>query len=70
MKDNKPCRDAQGRYYWPKIYFTEENEAKRVNSIGQEAEAISRTEYLSGFKESSNHSTKTAAPSPQKQGFQ
>jgi hypothetical protein len=33
MKENKPCRDAQGLYYWPKVYFMEENEAKAVNSI-------------------------------------
>jgi len=33
IKENKPCRDAQGRYYWSKVYSMEENEAKAVNSI-------------------------------------
>ncbi len=33
MKENKPCRDAQGRYYWPKIYLMEDNDAKAVSSI-------------------------------------
>jgi hypothetical protein len=37
LKENKPCRDAQGRYYWPKIYFMDENpKAKAVNSINHE----------------------------------
>jgi hypothetical protein len=36
IKENKPCRNAQGRYYWPKVYFMEENEAKAINSIDHE----------------------------------
>jgi hypothetical protein len=26
MKDNKPCRDKQGRAYWPKVYVTSDNQ--------------------------------------------
>jgi hypothetical protein len=34
---NKPCQDAQGRTYWPMIYFMDENrETKAVNSIYHE----------------------------------
>ncbi len=36
IKENKPCCNAQGRYYWPKVYFMEENEAKAVNAIEHE----------------------------------
>ncbi len=32
----KACGDAQGRYYWPKVYFMEENKAKAVNAINHE----------------------------------
>ena len=28
MKDNKPCRDKQGRAYWPKVYVTNENQGR------------------------------------------
>ena len=38
MKENKPCRDAQGRYYWPKIYVMDDNDAKAVSSIDHEDE--------------------------------
>jgi hypothetical protein len=34
IKENKPCRDAQGQTYWPRIYFREENQDPRsVNAI-------------------------------------
>ncbi len=34
LKENKPCRDTQGRTYWPRIYFMDENlETKAINSI-------------------------------------
>ncbi len=37
LKENKPCRDAQGQYYWPKIYFMDGNpETKAVNSVNHE----------------------------------
>jgi hypothetical protein len=26
IKDNKPCKDKQGRAYWPKVYVTNENQ--------------------------------------------
>ncbi len=36
IKENKPCPDTQGRTYWPKIYFMEENpETKSINVIGR-----------------------------------
>jgi hypothetical protein len=63
MKDNKPCRDAQGRYFWPKIYVAEESKTKAVSSIDQgEKEIFSETEYSSSLKDSSNPRTRTAAP--------
>jgi len=46
MKENKPCKDAQGRFYWPKIYLMDENaETKAVNSIYHEED---RTTYEDG----------------------
>jgi hypothetical protein len=34
IKENKPCRDSQGRTYWPIIYLMDENQdAKSINSI-------------------------------------
>jgi len=34
IKENKPCRDSQGRAYWPSIYLKDENQdAKSVNTI-------------------------------------
>ncbi len=37
MKENKPCRDAQGQAYWPRVYLMDENsESKAVNSIYHE----------------------------------
>jgi hypothetical protein len=34
IKENKPCHDTQGRTYWPRIYFMEENQdAKSVSEI-------------------------------------
>ncbi len=63
MKDNKPCQDAQGRYFWPKIYVAEDSKTKAVSSIDQEEEEfLSETEYSLSFKDSSNPKTRTAAP--------
>jgi hypothetical protein len=28
IKDNKPCKDKQGRAYWPKVYVTTENQER------------------------------------------
>ncbi len=28
MKDNKPCKDKQGRAYWPKVYVTSESQER------------------------------------------
>jgi hypothetical protein len=28
MRDNKPCRDKQGRAYWPKVYVTSDNQER------------------------------------------
>ena len=28
MKDNKPCKDKQGRAYWPKVYVTSDNQER------------------------------------------
>jgi hypothetical protein len=37
LKENKRCQDAQGRTYWPRIYFMDENpDTKAVNSIYHE----------------------------------
>jgi len=46
MKENKPCRDAQGRYYWPKIYVMDDNDAKAVNSIDHEDETAQNSFHL------------------------
>ncbi len=71
MKENKPCRDAQGRYYWPKVYFMEESDAKAINSIDHEEETSQDTFHIAGFKTSTrNTNTRTAALPPQFSGFQ
>jgi hypothetical protein len=71
MKENKPCRDAQGRYYWPKIYVMDDNDAKAVSSIDHEDETVQNSDHLTEI--SSAHkslNTRTAAPSPHYSGFQ
>jgi hypothetical protein len=74
MKENKPCRDAQGRYYWPKVYFMEENEAKSVNSIDHEKVRTLQGNdpfNIAGLDTyTRNSNTRTAALSPQFPGFQ
>ena len=71
MKENKPCRDAQGRYYWPKIYIMDDNDAKAVSSIDHEYETTQDSGHqaeLSNAYKSPN--TRTATLSPHFQGFQ
>jgi hypothetical protein len=72
MKENKPCRDAQGRYYWPKVYFMEENnEAKSVNSIDHDEVTFQDPFNIAGLDTSTRTTkTRTAALSPQFSGFQ
>ncbi len=71
MKENKPCRDAQGRYYWPKVYFMEEGEAKAVKSIDYEEENDQNLFHIARFKTGTRDTnTRTAALSPQFSGFQ
>jgi hypothetical protein len=72
MKENKPCPDAQGHYYWPKVYFMEENKAKSVNSIDHEDNEILQNPFsISGLNTSTkNTSTRTATLPPQFWGFQ
>jgi hypothetical protein len=72
MKENKPCRDAQGRYYWPKVYFMEENEAKSVNSIDHEDNKTLQDPFsIAGLNTSNkNTNTRTAALPLQFSGFQ
>jgi len=69
IKENKPCQDAQGRYYWPKVYFMEENEAKSVNSIDHK-----KVRTLQGDNPFNiarlDTNTRTAALPPQFQDFQ
>ncbi len=36
MKENKPCRDAQGRYYWPKIYVMDDNDCGDGSDEGKD----------------------------------
>ncbi len=71
MKENKPCRDAQGRYYWPKIYVMDDTDAKAVSSIDHEYETKQDSGHqaeLSNAYKSPN--TRTAALSPHYPGFQ
>ena len=72
MKENKPCRDAQGRYYWPKVYFMEENEAKSVNAIDhEEGRTLQDPFNIAGHNTSARTTnTRTAALPPQFPGFQ
>jgi hypothetical protein len=71
MKENKPCQDAQGRYYLPKVYFMEESEAKAVNSIDHEEKTFQDPFHIAGFNTSTRKTnTRTAALPPQFSGFQ
>ena len=71
MKENKPCRDAQGRYYWPKIYVMDDNDAKAVSSIDHEEETRQHPDRLAEISQAHNSpNTRTAALSPDYSGFQ
>jgi hypothetical protein len=71
MKENKPCREAQGRYYWPKIYLMEDNDAKPISSIDHEDETTKDSFHIAELSTSNrNSNTRTAALSPHFQGFQ
>jgi hypothetical protein len=71
MKENKPCRDAQGRYYWPKIYVMDDNDAKTVSSIDHEDETRQHSGRLAEISNAHNSpNTRTAALSPDYSGFQ
>ncbi|MFN9938491.1 MAG: hypothetical protein ACK56I_03365, partial [bacterium] len=71
MKENKPCRDAQGRYYWPKIYVMDDKDAKTVSSIDHEDETRQHSGRLAEIRNAHNSpNTRTAALSPDYSGFQ
>ena len=71
MKENKPCRDAQGRYYWPKIYVMDDNDAKTVSSVDQEDETTQSSFHLTEIGTSDKSpNTRTAALPPHYMGFQ
>jgi hypothetical protein len=71
MKENKPCRDAQGRYYWPKIYVMDDNEAKTVSSIDREDETTQNSFNLAETSTSNKSpNTRTVALPLQYPGFQ
>ncbi len=71
MKENKPCQDAQGRYYWPKIYIMDDNDAKAVSSIDHEDGMTPDSFNIAEFSTSHRiSSTRTAALSPHFPGFQ
>ncbi len=71
MKENKPCQDAQGRYYWPKIYVMDDNDAKAVSSIDHEDEMTQDPFNVAEFSNSHRQSnTRTAALPPHFSGFQ
>ena len=71
MRENKPCRDAQGRYYWPKIYVMDDNDAKAVSSIDHEDETNQDPFHIAELSTSNrNSNTRTAALPPFLPGFQ
>ena len=71
MKENKPCRDAQGRYYWPKIYVMDDNDAKAVSSVDHEDETTQNLVHLAELSTSNKSpNTRTAALPPHFSGFQ
>jgi hypothetical protein len=70
IKENKPCRDAQGRNYWPRIYFMDENpDTKAVNSIYHEDVRV-RNEDSAFNIAGIQHRSRTAALPQQFLGFQ
>jgi hypothetical protein len=71
MKENNSCRDAQARYYWPKIYVMDDNDAKNISSIDHEDETTQSPFHLAGLSTSNKSpSTRTAALPPHYPGFQ
>ncbi len=71
MKENKPCQDAQGRYYWPKIYVMDDNNAKAVSSIDHEDETTQNSFQLAELSTNNKSpNTRTADLSPHYPGFQ
>ncbi len=71
MKENKTCQDAQGRYYWPKIYLMEDNDAKAVSFIDHKDKTTQDSFHIAELSPSNrNSNTRTAALSPHFQGFQ
>ncbi len=71
MKENKPCRDAQGRYYWPKIYIMDDNDAKAVSAIDHEDETTQNSDHLAELSNAhKSPNPRTAALSPHYPGFQ
>ncbi len=71
MKENKPCRDAQGRYYWLKIYVMDDNDAKAVSSIDHEDKMTQDPFNIAEFSNSHRKSnTRTAALPLHFSGFQ
>ncbi len=71
MRENKPCRDAQGRYYWPKIFVMDDNDVKTVSSIDHDNEDKQDSFTLAELSDSyKGPNTRTAALPPQYPGFQ
>jgi hypothetical protein len=71
MRENKPCQDAQGRSYWPKVHYMEENEAKAVNSIEPKEVIYQDPFHIAGFDTNDKSTnTRTAALPPHFSGFQ
>ncbi len=71
MKENKPCRDAQGRYYWPKIYVMDDSDAKPVSSIDHEDQTTQNSFHQARFSTGNKGpNTRTAALPMQYPGFQ
>ncbi len=70
IKENKPCHDAQGRTYWPRIYFMDENpDTKAVNSTYHEDVRI-RNEDSAFNIAGIQYRSRTAALPQQFLGFQ
>jgi hypothetical protein len=79
LQENKPCRDAQGRTYWPKIYFMDENsDAKSINAIEQVQNEFDEFQNnhrdaeldIAGIDFDQKYKPRTAALSPHNLGFQ
>ncbi len=70
-EEDERCRDVQGRYYWPKIYVMDDNDAKAVSSIDHEDEMTKDPFNVAEFSTSHRKSnTRTAALPPHFSGFQ